>query len=162
MRTAALNAAGATLSPIRPPLRPITAPTRLSVGRRTRARGRRFAISQADGPRTLGRVRVLLCCSKQDAYIAVARVRETEAPMCGLGAEVVTRCANCALSQDQSVDVRRWILTRYCLLPPATPSIASDDMPIAWTLRRQQCHRWSLAGLQESFDVPVQHRRRRR
>jgi phospholipase/carboxylesterase len=79
-------------------------------------------IAPATGRRSLDGMPVLLGCSEHDPHIPIARVRETEAVMRGLGAEVVTRIypgGGHGINEDE-VGIARQILARVAgATPPA-------------------------------------------
>jgi phospholipase/carboxylesterase len=74
------------------------------------------------GARTFEGMPVLLGCSEHDPHIPIARVRETEAVMRGLGAEVVARIypgGGHGINEDE-VAIARRILARIAgATPPA-------------------------------------------
>jgi phospholipase/carboxylesterase len=74
------------------------------------------------GARTFEGMPVLLGCSERDPHIPLARVRETEAVMRGLGAEVVTRIypgGGHGVNEDE-VAIARRVLSRVAeASPPA-------------------------------------------
>lgn len=76
--------------------------------------------AQPAGARPFGGMPVLLGCSERDPHIPIARVRETEAMMRALGAEVVTRIypgGGHGINEDE-VGIARRILARMVSAAP--------------------------------------------
>ena len=74
------------------------------------------------GARTFEGMPVLLGCSEHDPHIPIARVRETEAVMRGLGAEVVARIypgGGHGINEDEVAIARRILARMAGATPPA-------------------------------------------